>query len=98
MGGDQSAFAELVVRAAHKHTSWEEFRTEREAVVQLAAAIERKARELYPGDRAEHEWEWGDAADRPTGCGRLRLRPASWTGSSPASVLSAALTRGPDDD
>lgn len=90
--GDQAALAELLVRRAHKHTGWEEFRTERESVVMLAAALERKARELYPGDRLEHEWEWDDAADRPTGAGRLRLRPSSWpAGSPPVSALDVAL-------
>lgn len=98
--GDYSARAELVARAAHRHTHWEEFRIERAAAVaELAAAITRAARQLYPGDRAELEWEWDDAAGRPTGRGRLRMRPASWpaAGPSPASVLGAALRKDSGD-
>jgi hypothetical protein len=96
LDGGQSARAELLVRAAHKHTSWEEFRTGRDSAAPLAAAIEDKAAELCPADRLELEWEWDDAADRPTGRGRVRLRPTSWpAGSTPASALGAALA---DDD
>lgn len=94
--GDYSTRAELVVRAARRHTHWEVFAVERDAAVYLAAAIDQAARHLCPGDRAEVEWAWDDAADRPTGAGRLRLRPASWPAadSPPASVLGAAPAHG----
>jgi hypothetical protein len=92
LSGDCSMHAELLVRQAHRYPGWHEFRAEPGSAAVAAAAIDRAAAQLYPGGQAEHEWEWDDRADRPTGRGRLRMRPAAWPAPvTPASALGAAL-------